>query len=73
MSAYNVAVAVPKGADVPAAVEAAMSPHRYEEFDWYAIGGYDWPEIAAYVDPDGHWNEGPPPDGVPTVIVRCKG
>lgn len=73
MGAFNVAVAVPEGANVEAGVAAAMDPHRHITHNWYAIGGYDWPAIAAYVDPDGNWIDGPPPAGVPTIIVRCKG
>lgn len=66
MGAFNVAVAAED-------VAAAMEPYRYREWNWYAVGGYDWPEIAAYVDAEGRWAEGPPPPNVPVTIVRCKG
>lgn len=67
MAAFNVAIhaALNPG--------AAMAPHRGTEWDWYAVGGYDWPEVAAFIDSDGCWNEGPPPAGMPVIVLRCKG
>lgn len=73
MGAFNVAIELADTSQpLTDAVEAAMSPHKGTEWTWYAIGGYQWPEIYAHITANGKWIVGPPPHGVATITVRCK-
>ncbi len=81
MSAFNVAVVIPSGGSptIEHSVAIAMEPYRGDEWSWYAIGAYDWPQVHAVIL-DGEWREDLEPDWETQyglrpeqiVMVRCK-
>ncbi len=48
MSSFNVAVVIPSGGSptIEHSVAIAMEPYRGDEWSWYAIGSYDWPQVT---------------------------